>query len=49
MRGSGVNTYRLVDAEGEGVLVKFHWMTRQGEHNLTSPTGSTARSSPVRS
>ncbi|HEV7755298.1 MAG TPA: catalase [Mycobacteriales bacterium] len=35
MRGSGVNTYRLVNADGEGVLVKFHWMTQQGEHNLT--------------
>jgi catalase len=35
MRGSGVNTYRLVNAQGEGVLVKFHWMTQQGEHNLT--------------
>ncbi|MGC4807158.1 catalase [Micromonospora sp. DT233] len=35
MRGSGVNTYRLVNAAGEAVLVKFHWMTQQGEHNLT--------------
>jgi catalase len=35
MRGSGVNTYRLVNADGEGVLVKFHWLTQQGEHNLT--------------
>jgi catalase len=35
MRGSGVNTYRFVNAEDEGVLVKFHWMTQQGEHNLT--------------
>lgn len=35
MRGSGVNTYRFVNAEGEGVLVKFHWLSQQGEHNLT--------------
>jgi catalase len=35
MRGSGVNTYRFVNAHGEGVLVKFHWMTQQGEENLT--------------
>jgi catalase len=35
MRGSGVNTYRFVNVEGEGVLVKFHWLIQQGEHNLT--------------
>src|SRR3954453_5558329 len=35
MRGSGVNTYRFVNAAGAGVLVKFHWLTQQGEHNLT--------------
>ncbi|MDX6229034.1 MAG: catalase [Frankiales bacterium] len=35
MRGSGVNTYRFVNAAGEGVLVKLHWLTQQGEENLT--------------
>ena len=30
MDGFGVNTYRLVNAAGEGVLVKYHWKTQQG-------------------
>ena len=33
--GFGVNTYRLVNARGEGVLVKFHWKTKQGIKSLT--------------
>jgi catalase len=33
--GFGVNTYRLVNTAGEGVLVKFHWKTQQGVHSLT--------------
>lgn len=36
MEGSGVNTYKLVNAEGEAVLVKFHWVPKQGVRNLTS-------------
>jgi len=35
MRGSGVNAYRFVNADNEGVLVKLHWLTQQGEENLT--------------
>ena len=35
MDGFGVNTYKLVNAEGEGVLVKYHWKTRQGIESLT--------------
>jgi catalase len=30
MEGSGVNTYKLVNAEGEAVLCKFHWVPKQG-------------------
>ncbi|MGI8486060.1 MAG: catalase [Thermomicrobiales bacterium] len=33
--GFGVNTYRLVNAAGEGVLVKFHWKSQQGIESLT--------------
>lgn len=33
--GFGVNTYRLVNANGEGVLVKFHWKSQQGIESLT--------------
>ena len=35
MRGSGVNTYKMVNHEGEAVLVKYHFRPKQGEHNLT--------------
>jgi catalase len=36
MEGSGVNTYKLVNAEGVAHLVKFHWQPKQGVKNLTS-------------
>jgi catalase len=36
MEGSGVNTYKLVNAEGVAHLVKFHWQPKQGVRNLTS-------------
>ena len=36
MQGSGVNTYKWVNAEGTGVLVKYHWEPiKQGIKNLT--------------
>ncbi len=35
MQGSGVNTYKWVNAEGVGVLVKYHWVPKQGVKNLT--------------
>jgi catalase len=35
MQGSGVNTYKWVNAAGEGVLVKYHWEPVQGIKNLT--------------
>ena len=36
MEGSGVNTYKLVNAEGRAYLCKFHWIPKQGVRNLTS-------------
>jgi catalase len=33
--GFGVNTYRMVNANGEGVLVKYHWKSQQGIESLT--------------
>jgi len=33
--GFGVNTYKMVNAEGVGVLVKYHWKTKQGITSLT--------------
>ena len=35
MEGSGVNTYRWVNAAGESVLVKYHWVPDQEVKNLT--------------
>jgi catalase len=35
MEGSGVNTYKWVNAQGEAVLVKYHWVPKQGVKNLT--------------
>ena len=35
MQGSGVNTYKWVNQEGKGVLVKYHWEPKQGIRNLT--------------
>jgi catalase len=33
--GFGVNTYKMVNAMGEAVLVKYHWKTQQGIRCLT--------------
>lgn len=35
MQGSGVNTYRWVNKDGDAVLVKYHWEPIQGIKNLT--------------
>jgi catalase len=35
MQGSGVNTYKWVNKDGVGVLVKYHWEPLQGIRNLT--------------
>jgi len=40
MQGSGVNTYKWVNSEGVGVLVKYHWEPLQGIKNLTSEQAS---------
>ncbi len=34
MQGFGVHTFRLVNANGEAVLVKFHWTPVAGTHSL---------------
>lgn len=36
MIGSGVNTYRWINDRGEAVLVKYHWVPKQGYRNLTA-------------
>ena len=34
MEGFGVHTFRLVDAQGESRLAKFHWKQLLGVHGL---------------
>jgi len=36
MEGFGVNTYKMVNAEGQTVLVKYHWHPRCGVASLTA-------------
>ncbi len=33
MEGFGIHTFRLMNADGETCLVKFHWKPRQGVHS----------------
>jgi catalase len=35
MNGSGVNTYKWYNQDGEGVLVKYHWVPKAGVKSLT--------------
>jgi catalase len=35
MQGFGVNTYKWVNAAGETMLVKYHWMPKQGVSSMT--------------
>ncbi|WP_407314064.1 catalase HPII [Pseudomonas sp. nanlin1] len=34
MEGFGIHTFRLINAEGQGVFVKFHWKPKQGVCSL---------------
>jgi catalase len=34
MQGFGVHTFRLVNAQGESKLCKFHWLPKAGTHSL---------------
>ncbi|WP_432486866.1 catalase [Kineococcus sp. SYSU DK018] len=36
MQGFGVNTYKWVNADGETVLVKYHWLPKQGVKSWTA-------------
>ncbi|WP_129338003.1 catalase [Cellulomonas endophytica] len=36
MQGFGVNTYKWVDADGGTVLVKYHWLPKQGVKSWTA-------------
>jgi catalase len=34
MQGFGVHTFRMVNADGDSVFVKFHWTPKAGTHSL---------------
>ncbi|PWV93765.1 catalase [Paenibacillus cellulosilyticus] len=36
MQGSGVHAYKWVNADGQAILVKYHWEPLQGVKNLTA-------------
>ncbi|MDG9685461.1 catalase [Streptomyces sp. DH18] len=36
MQGFGVNTYKWVNEVGESVLVKYHWLPKQGVRSMTA-------------
>jgi len=36
MQGFGVNTYKWLNAAGESVLVKYHWLPKQGVRSWTA-------------
>jgi len=36
MQGFGVNTYKWVNSEGDTVLVKYHWLPKQGVKSYTA-------------
>src|SRR3712207_8607677 len=43
MQGFGVNTYKWVNAQGETVLVKYHWLPKQGVKSWTAADASAAQ------
>jgi catalase len=47
MDGFGVNTYKLVNAAGEAVLVKYHWKTQQGIESLTQEQANTIQATEL--
>ncbi|WNQ14356.1 catalase [Paenibacillus aurantius] len=48
MQGSGVNTYKWVNQEGEAVLVKYHWEPlKQGIKNLTQKEASAIQAKTI--
>ncbi len=43
MQGFGVNTYKWVNAQGETVLVKYHWLPKQGVRSWTAADAEIAQ------
>jgi len=43
MDGNSVHAWKLVNAQGRYVYVKFHWASRQGQRNLTMQEAATTQ------
>src|SRR4051794_16990608 len=43
MQGFGVNTYKWVNADGDTVLVKYHWLPKQGVKSWTEADAAVAQ------
>jgi catalase len=47
MQGFGVNTYKMVNAAGDAVLVKYHWEPKQGIASLTQAQADTIQATEL--
>ena len=47
MNGGGVNTYKMVDADGQAVLVKYRWTSQQGDVGLTQDEADAIQATDV--
>ncbi|MEV0022544.1 catalase [Streptomyces atroolivaceus] len=47
MQGFGVNTYKWVNDEGNTVLVKYHWMPKQGVSSMTEEDAANVQASEL--
>ncbi|GHB17907.1 MULTISPECIES: catalase [Streptomyces] len=47
MQGFGVNTYKWVNADGDTVLVKYHWMPKQGVSSMTEEDAANVQASDL--
>lgn len=47
MNGSGVHAYKWVNAKGEVTYVKYTWVSKQGERNLTQEEANAIQSTAI--
>ncbi|MER5550464.1 catalase [Streptomyces sp. NPDC002793] len=47
MQGFGVNTYKWVNGQGDTVLVKYHWMPKQGVSSMTEEDAANVQASEL--
>ncbi|MEV0590121.1 catalase [Nonomuraea cavernae] len=47
MQGFGVNTYKWANQQGDTVLVKYHWMPKQGVRSMTEADAAAVQASDL--